>query len=238
MRRILLATLLLAFTSMAFAQGLDHLKSLTQQQFKHLSVDLGAALQPKQLASAEPGGISGFSIGWSLGYTDVAHENALEMAANNAALAAIPVVRLRASKGLPAGFDIGGYYAATPITDAINAWGVELRYAILDGNAAMPALGLRATYNALTGTDHLAFRTKSLGITLSKGLGPFTPYIGVGRVWMSSDPDASMGLNAVSPSKNSVFAGIGIGMGVVDMVIGYSRIGDNSTYSFKMSFGF
>lgn len=237
MFRVLTIVCLLVVSGVTFAHGFDHLNRLSQQQFEDLSGDLGAVLQPKQLMSAEPEGITGFAIGVDAAYTQVAHEKTWYQATDTAGLSGIPVVRLRVSKGLPAGFDIGAYYATTPASKHVQAYGFEARYAILEGSAVTPALGIRGTYNQLSGAGHISFHTMSLGLSLSKGFGPFTPYVGVGHIWVSSEAQAAAGLHSVSLGENHLFAGIDIGFGFGDLVFEWSRINDNTTYSAKLSFG-
>ena len=68
--------------------------------------------------------------------------------------------KLHITKGLPYNIDIGASMAV-PNSD-IKLMGFEARYALLEGSAATPALGLRAAYSKLSGVDQLDFNSKSL----------------------------------------------------------------------------
>jgi hypothetical protein len=52
----------------------------------------------------------------------------------------------------------------------------------------MPAIAIRGAYTKLSGVDALDLSTKSLDLSISKGILIFTPYAGVGEVWITSDP--------------------------------------------------
>jgi hypothetical protein len=148
----------------------------------------------------------------------------------------VPFYNVRISKGLPLGFDIGGEYSAVPGSN-IHLYGIEGRYAILDGGVAEPAVSLRAAFTHLTGVDNLSFNTKTLDISASKGIGPITPYVGVGEVWTSSTPGASTGLSGFSQSNTEFFAGITFELGV-HMALEYNHLAGNTTYTVKFGFGF
>ncbi|HET6655353.1 MAG TPA: hypothetical protein VFH57_03835 [Gammaproteobacteria bacterium] len=236
MYRILLAALLLGSSSLALADDIDNLDALAQNQFHGLSADLGAVLQFKQLAPAEPEGLTGFDFGFDVSATQIEHDDAWQIATSGDDVSTVPMARVRLTKGLPGGIDIGGFYSIAPGTN-IKAYGAELRYAILEGGVTTPAIGLRGTYNKITGVDHLGFHTGSLELSISKGFGPVTPYAGAGRIWVSSNPGASTGLQNESFGENEVFVGLDVGMPFMDLVFEANRIGDNLTYSVKLSFG-
>lgn len=236
MRRLILAGLLLAFASSAFATDNIDIQKLAQQDFSDLSQDMGAVLSYKPLQGSAPEGITGFDISINGGWTKVAHSNAWNAATGNNDITGVPFADVRISKGLPFGFDIGGEYSAVPGSN-IKLYGVEGRYAILDGGVAEPAIGIRAAFTHVTGVDNLNFNTKSLGISISKGFGPLTPYAGVGEVWTNSTPDASTGLQSVSFNNAEVYAGLQLNFGV-HLALEANRLSGNTTYSLKFGFGF
>ncbi|HET7394924.1 MAG TPA: hypothetical protein VFK12_00650 [Gammaproteobacteria bacterium] len=236
MRRLILACLLLGFVTSAFAADDIDIQKLAQQDFSDLSQDMGAVLSYKALQGAAPEGITGFDVSLNGGWTKVAHTSAWNTATGNNDITGVPFANLRISKGLPFGIDIGGEYSAVPGSN-IKLYGVEGRYAILDGGVAEPAIGIRATFTHVTGVDNLNFNTKSLGISISKGFGPFTPYAGVGEVWTNSTPDASTGLQSVSFNNAEVYAGLQFNLGI-HLALEANRLSGNTTYSLKFGFGF
>lgn len=237
MRQLLLAGALLAISTGAFADDNVNIQAQTQQEFSDLSEDLGAVTSYKQLEGASSEGIAGFDIALNLGDTQVAHEAAWNSATGKNNISSVPFADVNVTKGLPFGFDIGGEYSTIPGSN-IKLFGLEARYAIIDGGIAEPAIGVRAAYTHVTGIDHLGFNTKSLDVSISKGFGPITPYAGVGEVWTDSTPDASVAqLHSVSFTNAEVFAGIQFHFGI-HMALEYNHLAGNTTYSLKLGFGF
>ncbi len=238
MRRFVLACLLLVPAVNAFASNdVNNLPALTQSQFNDLSADIAAVISLKQLEGAAPEGITGFDLGFDASATNVAHASDWDIATNRTDITTVPMARVRISKGLPFGFDIGAFYSYVPNSN-IKVYGGQIRYAILDGDAVTPAIGIRAAFNQLTGVDQLSFNTKSLDVSISKGFGPFTPYAGIGRVWVNSNPDVSTGLSDTSFGNNEMFVGLSMSFVVVHVALEANRIASNNTYSLKLGFGF
>src|SRR5574337_774352 len=147
MRRIILAVIFLGLTTSAFASNdINNLPALTQSQFHDLSADLGAVLSFKQLQSAEAEGITGFDLGLDLSSTNVAHAAAWNTATSGSGVTTIPMARVSLSKGLPFGFDIGGFYSGATNSN-IKDYGAELRYAIVDDGTFTPTVGVRAAFS-------------------------------------------------------------------------------------------
>lgn len=236
MRRILLGCLLLGISTAAFATNdIDIQKIKVQGDFNDLSTDLGAVTSFKQMQGASSEGITGFDLGLNFADTQVSHKQAWNDATGSN-VSNVPFADVTLSKGLPLGFDVGAEYAFVPGSN-IHLYGVEARYAIIDGGVAEPAVGLRFAYTHLTGVTDLSYNTKSLDLSVSKGFGPITPYAGVGEVWVSSSPDASTGLSDFSQSNAEFFAGFSFEFGV-HMALEYNHLAGNSTYTFKLGFGF
>lgn len=237
MRRILLAIMLVGLTGSAFASNdINNLPALTQGQFHDLSADLGAVLSFKQLQSAEAEGITGFDLGLDLSSTNVAHAAAWNTATSGSGVTTIPMARVSVSKGLPLGFDIGGFYSGATNSN-IKDYGAEVRYALVDDGVLTPAVGLRAAFSRLTGVSQLSFQTKSLSLSVSKSLGPFIPYAGIGRVWINSNPDAATGLQEENFTADESFVGLAFEFGV-HLALELNRTAGNNTYSVKLGFGF
>jgi hypothetical protein len=235
MRRLLLACGLLAMSSAAFATNDITIPGLSQTDFDGLSQDLGAVTSYKQLQGSSSEGIAGFDVGLNLADTQVNHTTAWSDATGSN-VKNVPFANVTISKGLPFGFDIGGEYAFLPGSN-VHLYGVEGRYAILDGGLTEPAVSLRAAYTHLTGVDDLSFHTTSLDVSVSKGFGPITPYVGVGEVWTNSSPDASTTLKSSNSSNAEFFAGVSFNLGV-HLSLQYDHLAGNSTYTVKLGFGF
>ena len=235
LKRGLAAVSMLA-VSLPVAAGDITIGGLNQSDFRLFSEDLGAALSYKPLTPAEPLGISGIDFGIAATGTRLENSAVFQQAgANDVSTAVVPSLRL--NKGLPFGIDIGVMAGGVPGTD-IRVWGAELRYAILRGGVAVPAIGIRGSYTRLAGVDQLDFDTKGLDVSISKGFAFFTPYAGVGRVWAASTPRDIPTLSKESFSVNKVFVGANLNFGLTNLVVEGDRTGDATSYGLKLGFRF
>lgn len=227
------------FSSAASAADISSLQALAQAEFKLLSEDLGSALSYKPVTPAEPLGITGFDLGLEVTSTDISKSSAALAKASGGSdtISTLIIPKLHVAKGLPFGIDVAAFYSAVPTTN-IKLVGGELRYALMSGGVALPAVAIRAAMTKLSGVDQLAFDTKSLDISISKGILMFTPYIGVGQVWVNSTPQGSAAgvLTAESFTQGKVFAGANINLGLVNFALEGDKTGGASSYSLKAGF--
>jgi len=220
----------------ARAADLDSLQLLTQNQFRLLSEDLGAALSYKPLTPAEQLGITGFDIGVQGVYTKLANTNAYKIATGSSDVNFIlPQVHLY--KGLPLGIDVGLSFAAMPDSN-IKLWGTEIRYALYEGGPATPAVAVRASYSSLEGVEQLRLRTSGVDLSISKGFAFLTPYAGVGVIWVTSIPEASTGLGPEDFHYSKVFLGLNINLGVLNIAIEGDQTGKATSYGAKAGWRF
>ena len=240
MRRLEVALLsgLLAAGS-AWGENVDNLFLLTQPQFRLLSEDLGGALSYRPQTPTEPLGFPGFDLG--IGVTSVKLKNpaVFQQASSEKVDSTYLVPTLRASIGLPLGFDVGALYAEVPDTD-IRYYGGEIRFAIVRGDAVTPAIGLRGSFTKMEGVDQLDLDTRGLDLSISKGFGFITPYAGIGKVWVDSEPK---GVAAVTLSKeeftlNKWFVGVGMNFVGLNVNLEADKTGDVKAYSLKLGLRF
>src|SRR5438132_1412396 len=156
----LLAGLLAA--APAWAQTIDRIQNLAQQEFRLLSEDLGGALSYHPQTPTAPLGITGFDVGFALTGARLHNTSVLERASSDSVPGTLPIPTLRAHKGLPAGFDVGVMYASIPSSN-IRYYGGELRYAIIEGDAVAPAIGVRGSLTKLSGLDQLSLAVRPTG---------------------------------------------------------------------------
>ncbi len=224
----------------AWAQQIDRLQTIGQAQFRLLSEDLGAALSYRPQTPTEPLGITGFDIGIAVTAAKLENASVLQQVSSDTVDATLPIPTLRVHKGLPFGIDVGLLYASIPGSN-IKYTGGELRYAILKGGVATPALGIRGSLTKLSGVDQLALDTRGLDLSISKGFAFITPYAGIGRVWIDSDPQgtaAASGLQKESISLNKAFVGVGMKFLLVNFNLEADKTGDVTAYSLKLGVRF
>lgn len=224
--------------AVAFAGStIDQLQNAAQSEFRLLSEDLGAALSYKPLAPAEPLGITGFDIGVSATATRLEHSAVLDKVTSSNAPSTVVVPRIQAVKGLPFNIDIGASYAGVPGSN-IKLIGVEVKYAILAGSVATPALAIRGSYTKLSGVDQLDFNTKGIDLSVSKGFAVATPYVGVGTVWVTSTPNNVAGLTEEKFRETKYFGGVNLNFGLFNMAFEADRTGDATSYGAKFGLRF
>ena len=238
-KKILLLGVLGCFVQPVLAANINlGTAGFTQADFKAFSEDMGSALSYKAVTPPAPLGITGFDIGLEVTSTKV--QNSAQWAsATGSSVSNLIVPKLHVYKGLPLNFDIGAFYSAVPSTN-IKLYGGELRYAIIEGGIALPAVGIRGALTKLSGVSQLAFSTKSLDVSISKGFTIFTPYAGLGTVWVDSTPDAAAtgGLTKETIRQNKIFVGGNFNFGVTNLAVEYDKTGSAPSYSAKLGFRF
>ena len=220
----------------ASAFDINRLQAIGQSDFRLLSEDVGAALSYHPQTPTEPLGTTGFDLGVSVAMSKVANKDSLSRASSDSVPSYLPVPTLRANKGLPFGFDVGLLYAKVPGSD-ISFWGGEARWAFIQGGVAAPAVGVRGSYTKLSGVDQLDMSTKGLDISASKGFAFFTPYIGVGRTWITSEPHVA-NLTKEDFTLNKFFIGTGFKVGLFNTNLEVDRTGHSTAYSLKLGVRF
>ena len=229
-------SLLLTLGAPAWAVNLDNLANLSQGDFRLLSEDAGAALSYHPQTPTEPLGITGFDLGLAVSMSRLSNQNAWGRATSDSVPDYVPIPTLRFNKGLPLGFDFGLMYATVPGSD-ISLWGGEARWAFLRGGIAAPAVGVRGTYTKLTGVSQLDMSTKGLDISASKGFLMLTPYIGIGRTWITSEPHVA-NLAKEDFSLNKLFIGAGFKLLLFNLNAEVDRTGESTAYSLKAGIRF
>lgn len=232
----LACTLLLLVATSASAQTIERLQSIVQSDFRLVSEDLGAALSYHPQTPTEPLGVTGFDVGLALTMSKVANKDALSRASSDSVPSYIPVPTLRLNKGLPLGFDVGLMYSTIPGSN-ISLWGGEARWAILKGGIGEPAVGVRGTYTKLSGVNQLDMNTKGLDISASKGFAMLTPYVGIGRTWIVSEPHV-LNLTKEDFALNKFFFGAGFKLLLFNLNAEVDRTGHSTAYSLKAGIRF
>jgi len=138
----------------AWAQTIDRIQSLAQQEFacspRTSAVHSAITRRPDRAARDHPASMSLRADRRAAAQHQRARTGELGQRAWHAA---IPT--LRAQQGPAAGFDVGVMYASIPSSN-IRYYGGELRYAIIEGDAVAPAIGVRGSLTKLSGVDQLS----------------------------------------------------------------------------------
>ena len=231
----LLSSLLAAcFTQSAAAGDLSNLGTLTPSEFRTVSEDLGAAFSYKPIAPTETQGISGFDLGFEVTGTDISNSAAAlrKAGASDSPMDTLMASKVHLHKGLPLGFDVAAFMGNVSAIN-VNLVGAELRYALLAGGIATPAVGIRGAYTNMNGADQLSLNTRSLDVSVSKGFAVLTPYAGIGQVWVDSSPSAGT-LGKESFSLGKLYAGVNVNLGLLNLAFEADRTGNTSTWAAKV----
>jgi hypothetical protein len=210
----------------------------TQAQFDAMAEDAGLAVSYAAAAPAEPLGFPHFDVGVEATATKINPNDAHWSAVfNGDAPSYLLVPKLRARMGLPFGIDIGAIYSTIPYVKA-GLLGGEVKWAAYKGSVVMPAIALRGTYTTTLNVDELKMETYSADISISKGFLVFTPYAGVGQVWVKAEEKSA--LVTLSPerfSKTRGFVGLQIGIPLIRFVLegAFSTV---QSYTARLSVGF
>jgi hypothetical protein len=128
-------------------------------------------------------------------------------------------------------------YAQIPGSN-IKYYGGELRYAVVQGGVTMPAIGVRGNFTKVTGVDQINFDTRGLDLSISKGFAVATPYAGIGRVWVNSDPKGAPLLAKEDFGLNKYFVGVGLKLVLFNFNLEADKTGDVTGYSAKVGLRF
>jgi hypothetical protein len=231
---VCVATALLAAAPAAWAADFNAVRLLNQVEFRALSQDLAAAIAYKPMIPSEGLGITGFDFGVSVGATQVANREVLSKAASGATVPkGLPVVGVRAVKGLPFDIDVGITGVGVAGTN-LQARGGELRWAFVAGSTAVPALAVRVSTMVSSGVDQLKLRTDTVDVSISKGFAFLTPYAGVGHVNVTSTaPGTALKREKFGLSK--AFAGVNIAFTPLALVVEADRTGEATSYGVKVA---
>lgn len=238
MRKLIAAVLLAGAAVPVAAKEVEITCSNCQATFQSISEDLVAVIDYKALVPAEATGLVGFGVGVVMSYVPVDVESDWQ-SATGFNFSGLGLVGLQVTKGLPLGVDLGAFYSTVPETD-VDVYGAEFRYAILEGSTVSPALALRGAYVATTGIDTFDLESKSVDLSLSKGFGPITPYVGVGYVMGEADPDPTRttGLSTAEVEDTKAYLGARISLGLLEFTPEIGQIGDNVAYNVRLGFSF
>ncbi|MGH7272991.1 MAG: DUF6588 family protein, partial [Nitrospiria bacterium] len=209
----------------------------TQDQFKDLSETLGLVISYDPLTPAEPLGILGFDIGVEVTAANVDQDASFLKDVIQDPPSYVVFPKLHAQKGLPFGIDVGVVYAKVPDSN-IGLIGGELKWAVLKGSVATPAIALRGSYTRLLGVDDIDMSTYGVDLSASKGFGFLTPYIGVGQVWIQSSANVSSPiLSDENLSRTKGYVGLKVRLMLLSFV-GEAEFSKVPSYTLRANFSF
>lgn len=218
----------MALSAQANAADLTSFNALSQTEFLALSKDLASATSTKAIEPAAPLGISGFDVSGSTSLTNTQAGSAWNKVSGDS-MDQLIQTKLSISKGLPGGWDVGGFVAKVSSTN-ISVTGVHVKYALLEGNAITPAIAVRGSHSRMGGVSGMALNNTGLDVLISKGFVGFTPYAGVGTVYTNA---TATGKADESFSQAKSFVGVSWNVLLLNLSAEYDRTGKNASVGIK-----
>lgn len=236
---IAFAILMMATTALAGDIGFNT-SQIIQGEFDSFVKEFGTAISFNPMAPAEPLGITGFDVAAEVMLTDISDSKGYwtKMVDDYNPQPYLPAPRLHLIKGLPFGIDVGAIYSAVPDSNIV-LWGLEVKYAILEGSIATPALSIRGSYSQLDGVDDVDLNTQSIELMISKGILMLTPYAGVGVLWINGSENSSLvNFEDVNETLLKGLAGVQISPFPLVAINAEAAFGDITQYGLKIAIRF
>lgn len=215
--------------------------SLTQEQWKRYTMQIGEISSFKSMASAETIGKKHFSIALEYSVTpinqhDLAWINTFVHPDENCPLGdQIKLPMLRARFGVSDKIEIGAKWAAAPGAN-YGMIGGELKYAFLEETKKMPAAAVRASYTALTGVADYNISSGSIDLLVSKKVVGVSPYLGIKEsLIMGTETTSKVDLDKESLLVTQGFIGVAYSIWRINLAVEYN-ISNVNTYSFLIGF--
>ena len=184
------------------------------------------------VAPADPLGLIGFDV-------------AVEATSASFGGDTVIIPKLKFQKGLPANFDIAGYYVPLPTGGVTgigkdgSAYGIALSYAIWDGEGVKPALAVRGSHTSTEIPGIITTTTNGVDLTISKELLLLSPYAGVGMAqYDSSGNGTGGGPYSTNGQLTRYFVGANLNLKIMDIAVEVGKAGDNNFTTFKLGFRF
>jgi len=195
--------------SLAFADEYEIQSSLTQDQFKSLTKEMGLMVTPTPNSPAEPLKTFGFDVALETSVIDIKQdEGHWKNAWDNGDPDGMTMVnRVHIQKGFPFGLDLG-VSVSKGTNIPFTALTGEVKYALLKGTVATPALSVKGSYTRVFGLDDISLQTLSAGVYVSKGFLMLTPYAGAETVFTMASDDSGNDLDDENTNSVRGLAGL------------------------------
>ncbi len=213
--------------------------SLTQEQWRTFTKQVGAISSFKSLASAKTLGTMNFRVGIDYGSTpvnqrDPAWINTFTHPGEDCPLGdAIVVPTLRAAMGVSENMDVGGYWTVAPGAN-YGLIGGEFKYAFMQESENLPAAAVRASATILTGVRDFDLNIYSVDVLTSKTVAMFTPYVGIRTsLAVGTETTSKVDLNRESVAIAQGYAGVAYSVWMLNLAAEYN-VSTVNTFAFAI----
>lgn len=165
-----------------------------------------AAAYPYPRHSAKPLGIVGFDVWAEAAVAPDFEDEVAGALTDDLPGGFLTIYRVGARKGLPLGIDVGASWGKALDSD-LELLNAEVSWAILEGGAVTPALGVRVTGGRGT-NDAYELEQYGAEVLLSKGFAVLTPYAGAGYSWSESTFERAAGDVRFDSGRAFLYGGV------------------------------
>jgi len=215
--------------------------SLTQDQWKRYTRQVGELATFKSLASAKTIGKRHFSIAIDYSSTpvnqhDLAWINTFTHPDEDCPLGdRIKIPSIRGKYGISDKVEIGAFW--TKALDAnYGMIGGELKYSFIKESKKIPATAIRASFTSLTGVPDYNINIGSLDLLVSKKIAFLTPYLGIREGFvMGTETTTKVDLAKENLLVTQGFFGVTYSIWKINLAAEYN-ISDVNTFAFLIGF--
>jgi hypothetical protein len=215
--------------------------SLTQDQWKKFTREVGEIASLKSMSSAEMIGRKHFVITIERSSTpvdqhDPAWINTFTHPDENCPLGdKIRVPDLRVRFGITDKMEFGAVWTTAPGAN-YGMIGGDVKYAFLQENKRRPAAAVRASYIALTGVPDFNLGVGSMDLTASKKIVGFSPYMGIRESLVTgTETTSKVDLDKESILLTQGIIGVSYSIRKINVAFEYN-ISDVNTFSLAVGF--
>lgn len=215
--------------------------AITPAEFSTFSRILAQAIYADPVQPARASGILGFDVGLAatavkVDTTATYWRRAVPASSDFTQSGYAIAPRLVVSKGFGGG-TISAMYAQLS-SSGIKTYGAAIDLPIIRGSVITPELAIRGAYSTMTGVDVLKIKTYGVEVFLSKGFGPVTPFVALGKTRGDSRGTVTPTITLTDSVDGTRYsAGVRLSLLLPKLVIEATKA-EVSSYSAKISIGF
>ncbi len=215
--------------------------SLTQDQWKRFTRQVGEISSLKSMSSAETLGKKHFAITIESSSTpvdqhDLAWINTFTHPDEDCPLGdKVKIIDLRSKFGISDKIDIGVVWTTAPGSN-YGMIGGDVKYAFLEETRKRPAAAVRVSYIALTGVPDFNLGIASVDLLASKKIAGISPYLGVRENFITgTETTPKVDLNKESLLSTQGFIGVAYSIWKINLAAEYN-ISNVNTFSVAIGF--
>ncbi|HEY5602030.1 MAG TPA: hypothetical protein VIM41_02880 [Gammaproteobacteria bacterium] len=217
-------------------QSMSQFTTVLDSQFKHYAESLSTSQSYKALSGMDGSDALALDIGFEIATTRLERDSFLKSYTSKTSPDLLRTPKLHISTRHNEGWNAGAFYTSVPDSD-IQIYGGELQYLLMPNQRSLlPSLSVRGTYSQMSGVDDLFVTSTGLELSVSKGFQAFTPYAGIGTMWLDGEYELEGYTSRLT--QNKYFLGLQFNLGAFRLSAEAEQSGEESTIRAKSGFRF